>query len=159
MSSRSTALPVITLSHCLCQCRTYGLSPNNKPEGSTPTTTYNKVRFDTAGLNIIINDYTYATPDGATWAADKIYKYNNYSTAGDCRAELSSGGKANINLLGTNLSVETNQFSPQGYYPAGTAVFSAKNQVVDLTGGGYCGAEQPSNGSQFVQLLANCTAS
>ncbi|KAL3136169.1 hypothetical protein ABBQ32_007185 [Trebouxia sp. C0010 RCD-2024] len=137
----------------------YGPSPNNQPmPTSTPTTVYSKVRFDPANLSIVINDYTYATnvPADLSFRQGTVFKYSNFSSAGDCAAGGSTGGQANINLLGTNLSVQKDQFSPQGYEAAGRVTYASNNQVVVLNGGGYCGAEAPSHGSQFVKLSVSC---
>ena len=103
---------------------------------------YSKVRFDPANLSIVINDYTYATnvPADSSFRQGTVFKYSNFSSAGDCAAGGSTGGQANINLLGTNLSVQKDQFSPQGYEAAGRVTYASNNQVVVLNGGGYCGA-------------------
>lgn len=144
--------------HCCC-CSQYGPSPNNQPTpNSTPTTVYSKIRFDPAKLRIVINDYTYATnvPADSSFTQGTVFKYSNFSSAGDCKASGSTGGQANINLLGTNLSVQKDQFSPQGYHAAGRVTYASNNQVVVLNGGGFCGAEEPSHGSQFVKLSVSC---
>jgi hypothetical protein len=49
-----------------------------------------------------------------------------------------AAGVANINLTGMPFQV-TSTFATGGAAPAGTAAVSHRNQVVSLTGGGFCG--------------------
>ena len=45
----------------------------------------------------------------------------------------------NIDLTGTPFYVAADEFSVYGYGACGTMEYSSGDQVVDLTGGGYCG--------------------
>jgi hypothetical protein len=69
-----------------------------------------------------------------------------YAEAMDCAGSGSLTGVGNVDLRGTPFSVMPNDFyfPPGGVSTAGTATYSAENQVVDLAGGGFCGWEAPS---------------
>ena len=58
-----------------------------------------------------------------------------------------------MDLTGTAFAVAPSQFTAQGWHPAGTATYSAANQVVNLTGGGYCGGMEitPAGGHLKLQ--------
>lgn len=58
--------------------------------------------------------------------------------AGDCSGLNSSAGRANVDLTGLPFVV-TATWSTNGYYAAGGATRSSNNQIVDISGGGYCG--------------------
>ena len=108
---------------------------------------YSKVQFDPVGLTISPSDHTYASQNGMTYSfGSSTYSYVDYGSAADCAGDNSQTGVANINLSGTGLAVAANQFNPDGYNAAGTAVYSANNQIVDLTGGGSCGQESTASG-------------
>jgi hypothetical protein len=114
----------------------YGEGPNS----IGLTTNFTKVRFYPSNLTVDTSDTTFSTSSG--WKAfGPNYLYSNdFADAGDCRAAGSHTGTATVDLTGTAFAVATGQFAAQGWDPAGTATYSSGNQVVNLTGGGYCGA-------------------
>jgi hypothetical protein len=72
--------------------------------------------------------------------------------AGGCAGTGRANGVANIDLTGTPFEV-AGVFASEGYYPAGTLngaplpanflTFMASGKILNLTGGGYCGATGP----------------
>ncbi|WNG54701.1 hypothetical protein F0U59_07860 [Archangium gephyra] len=90
--------------------------------GRSVSTTWNRVRFDPV----------------------------SYGMAGDCSAPNSSAGRANVDLTGLPFVVTAN-WSTNGYYAAGGSTRSSNDQVVDISGGGFCGRfrgeECPSTGA------------
>lgn len=115
---------------------TYGIGPNCSGGLST---SYTKVRFYPADLTVDTADTQFSTSTGVKTFGSTAYYTNKFADAGDCRWLNSATGKANVDLTGTALAVATNQFSAQGWYATGTAMYTSSNQVVKLTGGGYCG--------------------
>ena len=61
-----------------------------------------------------------------------------YGVAMSCVSQGNASGVGNIDLTGTPFKVASS-FSLGGSQPAGTATLSSGNQVVSLTGGGFCG--------------------
>jgi hypothetical protein len=115
----------------------YGAGPNTAPNGVT--TSFARVRFYPSDLTVDGTDTTFSTSQGWKSFGPSYYDTNNFGDAGDCAGDNSKTGTANIDLRGTPFAVAPDQFSAQGSTPAGTATYSANNQVVDLTGGGNCG--------------------
>ncbi|KAK9830486.1 hypothetical protein WJX72_011987 [[Myrmecia] bisecta] len=130
----------------------YGKSPNTN--GGTPTTQYNRVRFNPANLTIITTDHTFATNNGVQYCfgPTNCNVWVDYGVAADCAGGGSRSGRANINLVGSGLAVAPNpsQFMVSGNSAGGTPTFSSNNQVVDLQGGGSCGGIAPPG---FIQLV------
>src|SRR5262249_22986434 len=65
------------------------------------------------------------------------------SAIADCSAASRASGQANIDLRDTPFSVAPSEFTQGGYNASGTSTYSANNQVVELTGGGYRGWTNP----------------
>jgi len=129
----------------------YAAGQNTGPNGLT--TAYTKVRFYPSDLTVDGNDTTFSTSTGWNqFGGSQNYTWP-YADAGDCRWDFSAGGTANVDLTGTAFAVASNQFSAQGWNPAGTASYSANNQIVNLTGGGYCGDMKISTARLKLQLL------
>ncbi len=69
-------------------------------------------------------------------------------------------GMANVNLLGTSFYISNDvQFiKPDdgivGYRSAGAESINNTHQVVDLTGGGFCGGNYPSVDGEYRYKLA-----
>lgn len=120
----------------------YGTGQNT----SSPAvkTQYTKVRFDASDLTVDVTDRRFSASNGGWAEFGWSYHYSwNYAHAADCHSDWSHTGRANIDLTGTPFAVERDQFVVSGYNPAGTTTFSAGDQVVELTGGGYCGDNAP----------------
>lgn len=115
---------------------------------SSVRTDYQKVRIDPVTLLVDINDQTFATSTGDLWHSSTTRGCTLYITsmaygvAQDCLGAFTQTGVGKIDLTGTPFKV-VDPFATVGFLPAGSATFSAGDQVVDLTGGGFCGAEVP----------------
>jgi hypothetical protein len=111
-------------------------------------TSYTKVRFHPDTLIVDLTDATFSTSQngGPT----------SYAYAGSCDDLGSQAGSANVDLTGTPFAMAApDQFSLQGYYPGGTTtygVIGGDYKSVDLTGGGYCGANATAD-SATLQLV------
>lgn len=64
-----------------------------------------------------------------------------YATAVGCKSG-SANGTANIDLIGTPFAVD-DPFALRGFRPVGSTTFSSNDQVVNATGGGFCGSNGP----------------
>jgi hypothetical protein len=117
-------------------------------------TRFTKIRLDPSTLQVNIQDARFATTSGYVNYGNHTGP-NNYAVAADCAWYYTPGGTANVDLTGTPFYVN-DTFIPQGYGQTGTSAFSAANQVVDLTGGGYCGDNEPA-GHTYLQLGYNGT--
>jgi hypothetical protein len=115
----------------------------------TLTTDFTRVRLDPSTLQVKIGDTRFSSTSG--WV-----NYNgntepqNYAVASACGWTT---GDANVDLTGTPFYVN-DTFTPQGWGQYGDATFSSNNQVVDITGGGDCGDNEPS-GHTDLQLGYN----
>lgn len=67
-----------------------------------------------------------------------------YGVAMSCDGQPS--GTGNIDLQGTPFAIARTAFIVGGAGASGIPAFSASDQVVTLTGGGFCGAIQPAPG-------------
>jgi len=122
-------------------------------------THYTRIRLDPVTLLVDISDQTFATSTGSSCCiGDKVITSVPYGTASDCVAEFSSTGRANVDLTGTPFEV-SNTFGISGYLAKGSVnghvgtdasfddnvftAFPAAGRVVNLTGGGFCGATYP----------------
>jgi hypothetical protein len=122
--------------------------------GGVVETRFTKVRLDPSTLQVNIGDSRFSTTTGYV-NYNNHYGPENYAVAADCIWYYSQQGTANVDLTGTPFSVN-DTFVPQGYGQAGSSTFSDGNQVVNLTGGGYCGDNEPS-GHTYLQLGYNGT--
>lgn len=61
-----------------------------------------------------------------------------FGTCFGCEADRTDDGRGNIDLKGTDFYIDSD-FIHDGWQSHGTWKFSEKDQVVKLTGGGYCG--------------------
>ena len=110
---------------------------------------FEKLRIDPLTLIVDPTDLTFSTSSGKTNGAYKGTTYEvitvTFATAASCVSDSDSSGTANIDLSGTPFVIsELVSFSAKGWNPAGKAIFSNRRQVVDITGGGYCGDNSPS---------------
>ena len=119
--------------------------------GPNVKTSYQMIRLDPATLMVDIGDQTFATSTGFLYHSSvtrgNIHPVNSmpYGVAYDCKSSRSKTGVANIDLSDTPFAV-IDTFSLSGHNPAGTAIFSQNEQIVNLNGGGYCGGIAPSPG-------------
>jgi hypothetical protein len=110
--------------------------------GSNVRTSYTRVRLDPATLLVNIADQTFSTSTGSLNQGPDLVTSMPYGVAFACIAPFNAAGVANIDLTGTTLAV-VDTFSVQGFLPAGSTTVSNNNQVVALTGGGFCGWNAP----------------
>jgi GON domain len=113
--------------------------------GTNVRTMFTKLRIDPVTLTVDIGDLTFATSTGSLnhSGSGTIVTSIPYGAAMSCAGPGDTSGVGNINLRGTPFQVGAT-FALGGADPAGSAVFSADNQQVNLTGGGYCGWITPS---------------
>ena len=109
--------------------------------GTDVKTSYSKVRINPQTLVVDIGDQTFATSTGSLILGSESVTSMPYGVAMGCTWNMDNG-VANIDLRGTPFVVN-DTFILGGYEPIGTTTFSADSQVVDLTGGGFCGWNQP----------------
>jgi hypothetical protein len=117
--------------------------------GDTLRTTFTKVRIDPITLTVDIFDGTFSSSTGGVChscetTGTQFSYFQPYGVAADCLGLLSATGIANVNLTGTPFKV-IDPFVTAGWFPGGSVVKSSSDQIVDLTGGGYCGATSPTD--------------
>ncbi len=110
--------------------------------GTDVRTYYSRVRLLPDTWQIDIADQRYAGSTGAIGEPPDAVTSMPYGVAMDCAALYSATGIARIDLRDTPFLV-SDTFMQCGYIPGGTSTFSEDDQVVELTGGGYCGWTQP----------------
>jgi GON domain len=107
--------------------------------GTNVRTNFTKVGIDPATLQADIGDLAFASSTGSLLhSGSTTVTSMAYGVAMSCVAPNNAAGVANINLTGTPFRV-TSTFATGGAAPAGTAAVSLGKQVVNLTGGGFCG--------------------
>jgi len=128
--------------------------PSNKPwnaNDSDVKTVWYKLRFDPNTLLAHTGDFTYTISNGMQHHSSNNQANIPFATAFDCAGGQSRTGTAKIDLRGTNLAVD-DTFTFNGHMPGGTVTASYNNQVIELTGGGYCGwiAPQKAAGDEWM---------
>jgi hypothetical protein len=125
------------------------------PPAEVVTTYYTRIRLDPVTLLVDISDQTFATSTGSDCCiASTVVTSVPYGTASDCLEAFSNTGRANIDLTGTPFRVN-DAFGVSGAAAMGSVngqigtdfsfdddvfpVFPVIGQVVNLTGGGFCG--------------------
>ena len=106
------------------------------PPNSTVNTNWSKIRFNPLTLLVNTGDYLFSTSTG--YISHQNTSRVPFGTARDCYNWGSSYGQANVDLRGTSFAVN-DTWSLGGFQAAGTSNFSFNDQVVNVTGGGYCG--------------------
>ena len=111
--------------------------------GTDVRTSYTKVRLDPVTLLVDVSDQTFSSSTGLAGRPGVVIRSMPYGVAADCVANSSTAGIGNVDLTGTPFKV-IDPFTPgAGFNAAGTAIKSASDQVVVLTGGGRCGFTTP----------------
>jgi hypothetical protein len=112
--------------------------------GTTCTTSYSKLRLVVSSGMVDVSDRTFSTSTGNVMEGGN-HPANvtsmPYAVAASCND--TAGGVAEIDLTGTPFQVAAGAFAPGGYLGQGSATYASNDQVVKLTGGGYCGWESP----------------
>lgn len=135
--------------------------------GTNVRTSFTKVGINPATLQADIGDLAFASSTGSLrHAGSTTVTSMPYGVAMSCIAPNNAAGVANINLTGTPFKV-TSTFATGGAAAAGTAAVSRSMQVVNLTGGGFCGwmmsapalfnPFNPSPGMYHLQLACSAT--
>ncbi|HWI60517.1 MAG TPA: GON domain-containing protein [Symbiobacteriaceae bacterium] len=129
--------------------------------GTNALTHYNKVRINPVTLVVDQNDQKFAvlTSVGKNGYDSSDPNFNPvpqsvaYGTGGDCAASWSALGKANVDLTGTDFALadETN-FGWGGFAANGSVSVDPGRQIVNMTGGGWCGGVGP-QGPLKLKLL------
>lgn len=119
--------------------------------GNDLITYYTKLKINPETLNVSVNDMAYSLTTGGPLSNG--YKNLSYGGAYSCKAYDDASGTGNIDLVGTNLKVAPGEFLTDGWYPAGGAVYSSNNQIVSITGGGYCGNTVVSGGLLQLEII------
>jgi hypothetical protein len=110
--------------------------------GTDVRTSYTRVRLDPATSLVDIGDQTFATSVGTCSQGSTTITSMPYGSAADCVSSYSDRGVANVDLTGTPFRI-VDTWCRGGYNSAGAAVLSSADQVADITGGGYCGWNNP----------------
>jgi parallel beta-helix repeat protein len=114
--------------------------------GTNVRTEYSRVRLLPDTWQIDVGDQRYSSSTGnLTHSGTTEVNSMPYGVAMDCVDDWSDTGVAQIDLRDTPFAVD-DTFTKCGYQPGGGWSFSEENQVVALTGGGYCGWVQPAPG-------------
>ena len=107
--------------------------------GTNVVTSYTRVRLNPSTLMVNIGDQTYSSSTGTLSGPGGVTVTSMpFATAMACIGGGNAAGLANIDLTGTPFAVN-DTFLVQGSGPAGGAAFSPGKQVVNVSGGGYCG--------------------
>jgi hypothetical protein len=118
--------------------------------GTTVLTQWSKIRFVVALQEVDGFDYTYATSSGEV-ASTPPSSAMPFASAYSCDGKADA--TASINLAGTGLAVAPGAFVVNGYASSGAAVYSIGNEVVSITGGGFCGGCVPTLSGRFLPLV------
>jgi hypothetical protein len=129
----------------------YGMTKSGGARpGEDIVTQYTKIRINPETLIVDTTDTTFSSTTGILYNNNKVAAtYAQYGIASDCITSFSAKGKANIDLTETpfkihdNLIFDPNNSSGKSWKGKGTSVFTKNRQIVNTTGGGYCGANYP----------------
>jgi hypothetical protein len=112
------------------------------------TTSYTRVRINPWSLKVATGDVTFASSTAPVFGPGHLLYSYNFASAGDCLADGSQQGQANVDLTGTPFRMN-DSFFVDGWNPAGTingvpgGTVVVHSQIVTLTGGGFCGGTTP----------------
>ena len=127
--------------------------------GKDIVTRYTKIRINPETLIVDTTDTTFSSTTGKLYYNNKVANtYANYGQAWDCIRRNSAKGKANIDLTGTPFKIHDDLiFSPNhptgSYHGNGTSSFEENRQIVNTTGGGYCGGNSPKYNDEWILKL------
>ncbi|ADO75393.1 GON domain-containing protein [Stigmatella aurantiaca] len=108
--------------------------------GTPVRTAYARLRIDPSTLRVNTADQTFAWSTGSLTHAAETVTAMPFAVAMSCNRVLSA---SNVDLRDTPFAVAEGQFAAAGADAQGSAVYSENQQVVSLTGGGYCGWVAP----------------
>jgi hypothetical protein len=111
--------------------------------GTNVRTTFYKLRINPDSLTVDIGDLTFARSAGSLMHTGNVKVTSMpYGVAMSCTASQDANGAGNIDLQWTPFQVNS-PFATGGFEAKGSAVVTQDNQLVSITGGGYCGWEAP----------------
>ncbi len=112
--------------------------------GTSVRTTYTKVRFAPASLQLLIGDRRFATSTGALAHSNTGISVTSMplTVAMDCKQNNSNTGLATVDLTATAFAI-SGTFAEFGNMPDHTVSLTSNNQVLSTTGGGNCGWYAP----------------
>jgi hypothetical protein len=111
--------------------------------GRNVRTTFKKLRVNPDNLTVDIGDLTFAWSTGALKHSGKtLVTSMPYGVAMSCTKAQTANGVGNIDLRWTPFQVSST-FTVGGYMAKGSAVVTQNYQLVNLTGGGFCGWNAP----------------
>lgn len=117
--------------------------------GTDVRTTYSALRIDPVTLRVTCGDQRRATSVGRlshpNTPSPITVTSMPYGVAMGCNRMANGVGR--IDLRGTQFAVVPSAFLSGGINPVGAANYSNNDQVVDLTGGGFCGWQDPKPGT------------
>lgn len=111
------------------------------PKGSEPgvRTQWYKIRIDMATLTVNPDDFAFSSSTGYVYH-EGTRTVVSYGAAMGCTGRVD--GTANVDLRGTPFTINPAQWVVAGWMAGGSTTYSG-NQVVNITGGGYCGWNTP----------------
>lgn len=116
------------------------------------------IRFNPETFVVNTGDYTFAKSTGYNkhHAGEGPFTTTHvpFATCFGCEAPSKDDGTAVVDLRGTPFAVP-NKFDFGGYIANGTWTYSHRAQVVQLTGGGYCGWTAPVEVAKNEHLACN----
>jgi hypothetical protein len=109
-------------------------------QGTSVRTEFSRVRLDLDTMTIDMADFSFASSQGSLRHGDSEVFDMPFGVAMSCTGD--ADGAAHIDLRGTGLAVD-DTWRVAGSGAGGTFVRSEGDQVVDVSGGGYCGWNYP----------------
>lgn len=109
--------------------------------GTNVRTEFTRVRIDPISLLVNIDDLSFASSTGQLEHGGEPVTAMPFGVAAGC--DHSANGVANVDLTGTPFKL-ADPFCTAGFQSVGSIAFGEDDQVVDLTGGGFCGWSSPS---------------
>ncbi len=107
--------------------------------GTNVRTMFRKLRINPASLTVDIGDLTFASSTGSLKHSGSVKVTSMpYGVAMSCTAPQAANGTGNIDLRYTPFQVN-NAFTVGGSNAKGSAAVTQNKQLVNLSGGGYCG--------------------
>jgi len=127
--------------------------------GKDVVTHYTKIRINPETLIVDTGDRTFSSTTGKLYYRGRPSETSaGYGYAWDCIRSNSAKGTANIDLTGTPFKIHDDLiFSPNhptgSYHGNGTSSFEENRQIVNTTGGGYCGGNSPKYNDEWILKL------
>ena len=161
--SGTTPLEYLTLAHSIATNEPNSNFSRYAGGGACPCPDliryFTKVRLDLPTMSIRTDDQKFTQLSRSTScdasSGNCHGPEDGFATAGSCIGADTSG-TANADLRGTPFAIAAGAlFASGGYLGSGTATISSAHRTVTLTGGGYCGTEQP---CATVNTAGQCTS-